>query len=62
MKVDKGNCTPSAYTVNGGIAGECKVFYSRLAPLLSIKDGIEKPQVAPLLSVKVGVEKLQVTT
>lgn len=33
--------TPKLYTTNGGITGEFKVFYSRLATLLLIKDRAE---------------------
>lgn len=33
--------TPKLYTTNGGITGECKVFCSRLATLLLIKDRAE---------------------
>ena len=45
MKVDQGSFTPLVFTLNGGMAGECKVFYSRLAMLLSSKRGVEKSQV-----------------
>ena len=37
MEVDQGSFTPLVFTLNGGMAGECKVFYSQLAMLLSSK-------------------------
>ena len=40
--------------MNGIMAGECKVFYSRLASLLSIKGGIEKSQVTTCIRAKIN--------
>ena len=40
MEVNKGSFTPLVFTVNGGMTGECKVFFSRLASLLSVKHGV----------------------
>ena len=42
------------FIVNGGMAGECKVFYSRLASLLSIK-----PLVTTLIRTKNSVAILR---
>ena len=46
MEADQGSFTLLIFTVNGGMAGECKLLYSRLVSLLLIKHGIEKSQVA----------------
>ena len=40
MEVDEGSFKPLVFTVNGSMAGECKVYFSRLASLLSIKLGV----------------------
>ena len=45
MEIDQGRFTPLVFTVNGGMADECKIFYSRLASLLSIKRGVKKSPV-----------------
>ena len=45
MEIDQGRFTPLVLTVNGGMADECKIFYSRLASLLSIKRGVKKSLV-----------------
>ena len=45
MKVDQGSFTPLVFTVAGGIGGEGRAFYSRLATVLSLKNGIEKSKV-----------------
>ena len=42
MEIDQGRFTPLVFTVNGGMADECKIFYSRLASLLSIKREAKK--------------------
>ena len=45
MEVDQGSFTPLFFTVAGGIGGERRAFYSRLATLMSLKNGIEKSKV-----------------
>ena len=45
MEVDQGSFTPLVFTVAGGIGREVRAFYSRLATLLSLKNGIEKSKV-----------------
>ena len=45
MKVDQGSITPLVFTVAGGMGSEGGAFYSRLATLLSLKNGIEKSKV-----------------
>ena len=57
MEVDQGSFTPLVFTLNGGMAGECKVFYSRLAMLLS--SGVEKPQVTTWIRTKINFTLLR---
>ena len=59
MEVDQGSFTPLVFTVNGGMASECKVFYSRLAALLSIKRGVEKSQVTTWIRTKINLSLLR---
>ena len=40
MDVDQRSFTPLAITTSGEMGGECKVFCSRLALLISIKVGL----------------------
>ena len=41
------------------MAGECKVFYSRLAMLLSSKRGVEKSQVTTWIRTKINFALLR---
>ena len=41
------------------MAGECKVFYLRLASLLSIKHGFEKSQVTTWIRTKINLALLR---
>ena len=59
MEVDQGSFTPLVFTLNGGMAGECKVFYSRLAMLLSSKRGVEKFQVTTWIRTKINFALLR---
>ena len=45
MKVDQRSFTPLVFTVAGGMEGGGRVFYSRLATLLSLQKGIKKSKV-----------------
>ena len=45
MEVDQGSFTSLVFAVAGGIGGEDRGFYSRLATLQSLKCGIEKSKV-----------------
>ena len=56
MKVDQGSFTPLVLTANSVTADECKIFYLRLAPLLSIKHEVEKSQVATSIRTKIKYE------
>ena len=40
MEVDQDSFIPLVFTVAGGIVGEGRAFYSRLATLLSLKNEI----------------------
>ena len=53
MEVDQGSFTPLVFTVAGGIGREGRAFYSRLATLLSLKNGIEKSKVTSWIQSKV---------
>lgn len=41
LEVEQGTFTPLVFTTTGGMADECKLFHSRLAELISIKEGEE---------------------
>ena len=45
MEVDESSFTSLVFIVAGGIGGEGRAFYLRLATLLSLKNGIEKSKV-----------------
>ena len=53
MEVDQGSFTPLVFTVAGGIGGEGRAFYSQLATLLSLKNGIKKSKVTSWIRSKV---------
>ena len=59
MEVDQGSFTPLVFTVAGGIGGEGRAFYSRLATLLSLKNGIEKSKVLSWVRSKVNFALLR---
>ena len=59
MEVDQGSFTPLVYTVAGGIGREVRAFYSRLATLLSLKNGIEKSKVTSWIRSKVNFALLR---
>ena len=59
MEVDQGSFTPLIFTVAGGIGGEGRVFYSGLATLLSLKNGIEKSKVTSWIRSKVNFALLR---
>ena len=59
MEVDQGSFTPLVFTVAGGIGGEGRAFYSRLATLLSLKNGIEKSKVTSWIRSKVNFALLR---
>ena len=58
MEVDQGSFTPLVFTLNGCMAGECKVFYSQLA-MLSGKRGVEKSQVTTWIRTKINFALLR---
>ena len=45
MEVDQGSFTPLVFAVAEGLGGEGRAFCSRLATLMSLKNGIEKSKV-----------------
>ena len=53
-EIDQRRVTSLSITVNGGMAIECKVFYSRLASLLSIKRGVEKLPATTWITTKIN--------
>ena len=59
MEVDQGSFTPLIFTVAGGIGGEGRAFYSGLATLLSLKNGIEKSKVTFRIRSKVNFALLR---
>ena len=59
MEVDQGSFTPLVFTVAGGIGREVRAFYSRLATLLSLKNGIEKSKVTSWIRSKVNFALLR---
>ena len=62
MEIDQGSFTPLVFTLNGGMAGECKVLYPRLAMLLSSKRGVEKSQVTTWIRTKINFALLRSMT
>ena len=54
IEVDQGSFMPLVFTVAGGIGGEGKAFCSRLATLLSLKNGTEKSKVTSWIRSKVN--------
>ena len=54
MEVDQGSFTPLVFTTTGGMGGECKVFYKRLASLISLKRGIDNSKVTSWIRTKVN--------
>ena len=61
MEVDQGSFKPLVFTVAGGIGGEGRAFHSRLATLLSLKNGIEKSKVTSWIRSKVNFALLRST-
>ena len=59
MEVDQGSFTPLVFTVAGGIGGEGRAFYSRIATLLSLKNGIKKSKVTFWIQSKVNFALLR---
>ena len=59
MEVDQGSFTPLVFTVAGVIGGKGRDFYSRLATLLSLKNGIEKSKVTSWIRSKVNFALLR---
>ena len=59
MEVDQGSFTPLVFTVAGGIGGEGRAFYSPLARLLLLKNGIEKFKVTSWIQSKVNFALLR---
>ena len=59
MEVDQGSFTPLVFTVPEGIGGKGRTFYSRLATLLSLKNGIEKSKVTSWIRAKVNFALLR---
>ena len=59
MEVDQGSFTPLVYTVAGGIGGQGRAFYLRLATLLSLKNGTEKSKVTSWIRSKVSFALLR---
>ena len=59
MEVDQGSFTPLVFTVAGGIGREVRAFYSRLATLLSLKNGTEKSKVTSWIRSKVNFALLR---
>ena len=53
MEVAQGGFTPLVFRVARGIRREGRAFYSRLATLLSLKNGIEKSKVTSWIQSKV---------
>ena len=45
MGVDQDTFTPLVFIVPGGMRGEGRAFYLRMATLLSLKNGLEKSKV-----------------
>ena len=56
MEVDQGSFTPLVFTVAGGIGGECRAFYSRLATLPSLRKGTGKSKVTSSIQSKINFE------
>ena len=54
LEVEQGSFTPLVFAINGSIGNECKVFYSRLAELLSIKRKVEKSLVVSWMRTKLS--------
>ena len=59
MEIDQRSVTPLLFTVNDGMTSECKVFYSRLALLLSIKRGVKKSKLTTWTTTKINFVPLQ---
>ena len=59
MEVDQGSFTPLVFTVAGEIGGEGRAFYSPLARLLLLKNGIEKFKVTSWIQSKVNFALLR---
>ena len=59
MEVDQGSFTPLVFTVAGGVGGKGRDFYSRLATLMSLKNGIEKSKVTSWVRSKVNFALLR---
>ena len=59
MEVDQGSFTPLVFTVAGGIGGEGRAFYSQLATLMSLKNGIEKSKVTSWVRSKINFALLR---
>ena len=57
--MDQGSFTPLVFTVAGGIGGEGMAFYSPLARLLLLKNGIEKFKVTSWIQSKVNFALLR---
>ena len=59
MEVDQGSFTSLGFAVAGGIGGEDRGFYSRLATLQSLKSGIEKSKVTSWIRSRANVALLR---
>ena len=59
MEVGQGSFTSLVFAVAGGIGGEDRGFYSRLATLQSLKSGIEKSKVTSWIRSRANVALLR---
>ena len=59
QQVDQGNFSPLVFPITGGMATECKTFFSRLADLLSEKRKIEQSMITCWLKTKINFAPLR---
>ena len=59
VNIENGSFTPIVYSLNGRMSNECKVFYSRLAELISIKRNINKSMVVSWMRTKLNFSMLR---
>ena len=59
INIENGSFIPIVLSLNGGMSNECKVFYSRLAELISIKRNINKSMVVSWMRTKLNFSLLR---
>ena len=54
LKVDQGSFTPLVFTISGGMAHECRIFFSRLAQMISVKRNLQQSIVVNWIRRKIN--------